>query len=201
MKRILVIFLLSFSCVACSTKPPKHPNNVCKIFQEYPAWYWTTLATRKKWGVPINVQMAIMYQESHFLAGNEPPRKKLFGVIPWFRPTSAEGYAQAVNETWRRYLKARHRRGGNRADFAMASDFIGWYVSVLHRKLDIPKSNTYEVYLAYHEGSLGYRVKSYRDKPKLMHIAWRVSHRAAEYKQQLLECESTLPKKPWWRFW
>ena len=58
----------------------------------------------EKWGVPIPVQMAIMHQESHFVADAQPPRTWLLGIIPWFRPSSAYGYAQAIDETWDDYL-------------------------------------------------------------------------------------------------
>ena len=47
-----------------------------------------------KWNAPIALQLAIINQESSFKQFAKPERKKLFGIIPSSRPSSAFGYAQ-----------------------------------------------------------------------------------------------------------
>lgn len=196
---LLIIPLLLLT--GCSSNLPRNQTNVCMIFRNRPQWYWASLATEHKWGVPIGVQMAIIHEESHFRSGAVPPREKLLGLIPWLRPTTARGYAQAVDATWRLYLKDNGKRSARRTDFATATDFIGWYANLAHQHLGISLSDADAQYLAYHEGLKGYRQKLYRHKPQVIRIANHVQAMANNYQKQLLQCSSHLSKKPWWRFW
>ena len=195
MDPVLICLILS----ACSNPPPKHPSNICKIFRQYPSWFWATKDVAKKWHVPIYVQMAIIYEESSFKAEAKPPHKKLFGKIPWFRPTSSAGYTQATNETWRLYVKDNHLRSANRAHFVSAVNFVGWCGSVLHRKLGVPLKNARSLYLAYHEGVDGYRTQTYLRQPWLLKVANKVQRRADLYRKQLMYCQKRLPQGPWWK--
>lgn len=186
--------------VGCVTPPPHHANNICSIFEQYPKWYWAAQKSEKQYGMPISSQMAIMYQESRFQAQVKPPRGKLLWVIPWFRPTSAYGYSQALDETWENYEK-NTGESGDRDEFADASRFISWYGNTAHRKLGIPLTNTYAMYLAYHEGMLGYQRGTFKKKPWLMKVAKKVSWHAVKYHRQLEACAADLPQKPWYKFW
>lgn len=191
---LLAVALLS----ACSSPVPKQQRNVCAIFKAFPRWYWITQAVQAKWHVPISVQMAIMHEESHFVDNAKPAREHLLGFIPWTHSTTAVGYAQATNETWRGYLQARHLRSASRDSFSNTANFIGWYVDRLHHQLGIRRNNAYAIYLAYHEGMQGYREGSYRHKPTLIHIARHVQAYTARYHGQLIHCKHQLPQKPWW---
>lgn len=182
----------------CSLAPPQNVDNLCDIFDEYPNWYWITKKTQREWGVPINVQMAIIHQESKFNAKAKPDRTKLLWVIPWKRPSSAFGYSQALQETWDNYQKHSNKIG-KRDDFASASDFIGWYASQANKKAKISRNNAYDLYLAYHEGISGYLHKTYLVKPWLVTVAHKVSLRAEKYQSQLKTCEKRFKKK-WWNF-
>ena|SRR3990167_3423523 len=201
-KRSLMSFIAALLLLTgCkSASPPMHPENICKVFRQYPQWYWAAQKSRRQWGIPISIQMAIVYQESHFVSQAEPIRRKLFGVIPWLRPTTASGYAQALQGTWRRYLKAVGEISGGRSEFSDAVDFIGWYVHLIHQQLGISLYNVPALYLAYHEGVQGYRYHYYVHKKWLLQVANAVGYRAKRYHLQLAECEKTLPQKPWWRF-
>jgi len=194
---LLVVLFLT----GCTTPRPDNVENICHIFRQYPKWYWATQATEKKWAVPINVQMAIIHQESRFNAKAKPPRKKLLWIIPWKRPTSAYGYSQALDETWEGYKRNSGNHGGDRDEFADASDFIGWYGYQAYRKAGIPRDQAFYLYLAYHEGIGGYTRKTYNKKPWLVKVAHKVSYRSSVYKTQLNQCRDSLPQKPWWRFW
>jgi len=201
MKRLLPIITLAIILVACSSPPPRHQLNVCKIFRQYHSWYWDAQTTQRRWGIPISVQMAIIHQESHFRDSAEPPHKKILGFVLWLRPTTAEGYAQALDATWRLYLRDTHQRSARRSDFAKATDFIGWYANVFHREAKIPRRNAFALYLAFHEGIKGYQQNIYLRKPWLIKVAHHVQEVADIYHHQLIQCQSGLPKKPWWRFW
>jgi len=90
---LLAIMALLFS--GCVSSPPDDVDNVCEIFREKSGWYKDAKKSRARWDVPISVMMAIMHQESRFVATAKPPRKKIWGVIPGPRPSDAYGYSQA----------------------------------------------------------------------------------------------------------
>ncbi len=188
MKRIvIVLFICALS--ACTAMPPRNSDNLCATFKEKDDWYDDTQHSYKKWGIPIPVQMAIMHQESHFVADAKPPRIWLLGFIPWFRPSSAYGYAQALDQTWQDYIDKTGSWMADREDFGDASDFIGWYCAVSHNQLGIATGDAKNLYLAYHEGNAGYRRKTYLNKSGLTRVAEKVANRARLFKSQLEGCK------------
>ena len=196
---ILCCYLIVLALAGCTKVPPKNPHNICAVFKEYPSWYWDAKKAYKKWGVPVHVQMAVIYQESRFNAKAKPPRTKLLWVIPWKRPTSAYGYSQAINGTWDNYKDKADNSWASRKNFADATDFISWYGDQAHKKLGISRWNAYEIYLAYHEGLGGYARRSYRKKPWLIKVARKVEARSNKFAAELRACQSKI-KKPWWKF-
>ena len=199
--RLELLLLLTLLLGGCAPSPPDNPNNICAIFKQYPRWYWATKATERKWGIPISVQMAIIRQESHFVADAKPPRKKLLGFIPWTRPTSAYGYAQAVDGTWDDYISQTKNMGADRDAFADASDFVGWYANQAKIIANVSKSDAYSLYLAYHEGIGGYQNRSYLKKKWLMQVASKVERNAETYRTQLRYCASNIPRPSIWNLW
>jgi hypothetical protein len=191
MKNTIVIFLL-FWQVACSTieTTPKNTENICAMFAEKEDWLGQSEAVSEKWQLPIHVQMAIMLQESHFVADAKPPRQKILGIIPGLRPSSAYGYAQALDGTWQDYLSSNQQFDASRDNFADACDFTGWYCHSSYKELGISKLDAYNLYLAYHEGKKGYKRKSYLKKPWLLAVANKVSLKAQRYQQQLNGCRN-----------
>ena len=154
---LLTCFCVLVSCA--SNAPPSTTTDVCKIFKERYSWYKAAKKTEERWKIPISVSMAIIKQESSFIADARPQRTKLLGFIPWKRVTSARGYAQAVDGTWEMYLKDRKGWFIQRDDFEDAVDFIGWYNYKTHKQLGIPMNNARALYLAYHEGRAGWLQK------------------------------------------
>lgn len=188
-----------FFLIRPSSFAPHNLLNICVVFHQHPSWYWAANRSRERWGVPVSTQMAVILQESHFNAAAKPAHERLLGLIPWFRPTSAEGYAQAVNSTWHLYLKDTGQNSANRSSFTKATDFIGWYLHRLQGQLQLPSHDVFDLYLAYHEGPGGFQRGSYKKQPKLISIAHHVDYRAARYREQLEGCEKKLPSRPWWR--
>lgn len=187
---LLIISLVLLS--ACATTPPKNAQNVCQIFREKDDWYQASLAASRRWGVPIAVQMSIIFQESSFVADAEPPRPTILGFIPWFRSSSAYGYPQAQDGTWSDYQHQTGNRWADREDFADSCDFVAWYCAISNKKLGIPYSDAQNLYLAYHEGHSGYRNQNYKNKRWLMTVAQKVHQRAWQYDAQLATCRQEL---------
>jgi hypothetical protein len=189
--------LLMLGLAGCTTTPPKDQKNLCNIYRQYPDWYEDSLDTQKAWGTPLHVAMAILKQESSFIADALPPRDYLLWVIPWGRVSSAYGYPQAQNPVWGEYKKATGI-GGARHNFDDAILFIGWYTTGTHRQLGISKWDTYNQYLAYHEGRGGFSRQSYRKKPWLMEVARKVERQAQTYGAQLTACRAELEDDRSW---
>lgn len=185
--------------MGCATTPPKNQSNICSIFYEKDDWYADALASQKKWGTPIAVQMAIIHQESRFQSNVRPPREWFLGIIPKFRTSSAYGYGQAQDGTWDWYMKDTDNYGADRDDFDDVTDFIGWYTNVTQRKLKVSKWDAENQYLAYHEGHGGYSRGTFRAKPWLRRIAKKVGQNANRYAAQLKLCEADL--KSSWSIW
>ena len=178
----------------CATSPPSDVGNLCEIFRDKRGWYDDAAEARDDWGTPIPVMMAIMHQESRFQAKAKPPRRIFLGFIPGPRPSDAYGYSQAKKSTWEWFEKSSGNRGADRDDFGDAITFIGWYNYQSYKRNGISRSDTYNLYLAYHEGHGGYSRGSYRGKEWLQAVAGKVERQAQRYRQQLAGCEKSLQK-------
>ncbi len=188
------VFILSCivlaGCCHTSGRVPGNPDNLCDIFSENEDWYEGAARARDRWGVSIPVIMAIMHQESKFDAEAKPPRTTCLFIMPGPRPSSAYGYAQALDNTWDVYRKATGNTGADRNDFADAADFIGWYCATSHARCGIDKGDVYNLYLAYHEGWGGYSRKTHSSKQWLLAVAGKVLTRKKMYENQLASCEA-----------
>src|SRR5690606_27716948 len=98
--RVSVVLAILATVAGCATVPPENPENICEIFREKSGWHKAAERTQKKWGVPPQVTLSVVYQESSFRHDAQPPRRYILWVIPWGRVSSAYGYAQAKDETW-----------------------------------------------------------------------------------------------------
>jgi hypothetical protein len=138
----------------------------------------------RRWGVPVEVQLAIIRNESSFRHDARPklPDGRL--------ASSAYGYPQAIDGTWEWYRDETGRRRAKRTDFADAADFIGWYTSHSQRMLGLSPRDAYNHYLAYHEGHTGFRRGSYRRKAWLQRYARQVERHARIYGEQLARCRA-----------
>lgn len=196
-----VILLIACSVVAgCSTSPPQNAHNLCDIFYEKRSWYDAASDMKAKWGVPIHVPMAMMYQESSFRDDAKPPRDYvLFGLIPWGRVSSAYGYSQAKTLTWSDYIRETGNSGADRDDFEDAIDFMGWFINKTYKINGVSKWDAYAQYLNYHEGWGGYKRRTYNKKKWLLGVAKKVKSRSYTYSKQLKSCQDDLDKSWLWR--
>ena len=165
-------------------------NNACEIYDKKPEWLIGSLEASRRWQVPLFVFLAIVHQESRFVADARPlnPNKKSKKKYA----SSAFGYAQALDGTWKEYQKSTGNTSGRRDNFSSAVDFIGWYVLKTHKYNGISKWATDQLYLNYHEGLGGYKRKTYRRKPWLIKVAAKVKNKGAVYAKQLQSCDIPL---------
>ena len=185
---LLLLFLLFLACSSI----PKNTQNSCAIFEERYLWYKHAKASYKKWGAPIHLQLAFIKKESDFNWLAKPPRKKIFKVVPFKRPSSSFGYSQAVSGTWEQYKTETGNSLATRARFKDSVDFIGWYISKTTKILKIPKNDAYRQYLAYYKGWGDY--KKYKQDKKAIIYAKAVKDMSDTYKKQLTMCQKNLDK-------
>ncbi|MEL6550592.1 MAG: lytic transglycosylase [Pseudomonadota bacterium] len=187
--RALILMTFLASCAGGgSGEAPRNLDNACSILDQRSGYLRAFKAAERKWGVPVAVQMATIYQESKFISDAKTPFRYRLGIIPVGRQSSAFGYSQALDGTWDEY---RDQEGGFRSrrdNIRHAADFMGWYMAKSHRELGIPLNDATNQYLAYHDGRTGYRRGSYRSKPWLMRVAREVGDRSVLYHSQLQAC-------------
>lgn len=200
MKFLLPVAFSTLILSGCFSTPPVSVSNICDLMDREVTWYKAVRASEKKYDAPADVQLAIVYQESRFASDAQPPRDKIFSLIPWTRPTSAYGFAQVVDNTWKWYQRDTGNYGANRDDFEDAINFVAWYMDKSYKLSGIAKSDAYNQYLAYHEGHGGFNKKSHQSKAFLIKAAKKVSANAKRYKQQLAQCASQLDSNSVWRF-
>jgi hypothetical protein len=183
---ILLLFLAS--CGGGNFTAPNNLDDACAIVAERPAYLRAMETTQRKWGVPINVQMAMIHAESKFIGNARTPHQYALGIIPMGRQSSAYGYSQALDSTWDEYKDETHRPNAKRDRITDATDFMGWYIDGTTEALGISKTDAKDQYLAYHEGRAGYARGSYKDQKWLINLANSVERRSEMYDKQLATC-------------
>lgn len=193
-KSFLLFLFIIFFIQSCITRPPESPDNLCLIFKEKRNWYKAAIKSESRWEIPPYVLMSFVFQESSYKADARPEREKLFGFIPWSRPSSAYGYSQALTNTWEDYKNETGNSLASRRNFSDSADFIGWYASKGY-SIGFKKNDAKSLYLAYHEGYSGYQRKTYRNKQWLIQVANRVQAKSSQYQRQYMSCEKDLKRK------
>lgn len=188
---VLGLLLLT---TGCATRPPQQPDDLCQVFAERPGWHRSAARMERKWHIPVPIAMAFVHRESSYRARARPPRTRFLWLFPGPRPSSAFGYAQATDPTWREYVREAGSWFSDRDDFADAIDFIGWYNDRSHRKLGIARNDAYRLYVAYYAGPGGYQAGKWRRNKTIRRYASIVSDRAARYQAQYRRC-SRAPRR------
>ncbi len=198
---LLALAAITAGCSMLSPSPPDDQSNICEIFREQPRWYDHARDSEREWGTPIATQMSFIQQESSFRSHVRPDRERLLGFIPWSRPSSARGYAQAQDPVWGEYQDDAGSRFARRSHMKHATDFIGWYNARTQRMTGVSLYNSEHLYLAYHEGQGGYNRGSYQSKPQVRAAARQVAQRADRYESQLQSCESEFRCRRFYQVW
>ncbi len=193
-----MLLAASVISLGCATAPPGNTDDICAIFGERRSWYRAASRAHEKWGVSEAVQLAIIHPESGFRATARPARRRLLWVLPGRRPSSAYGYGQVLDSTWDLYRRATGKRRAQRDDFGDVADFIGWYAAEIRTRSGVAPDDAYSLYLAYHEGPLGFSRGTHRSKAWLLGIARSVAVRAERYQRQYAGCSERLARHRWW---
>lgn len=186
--RATALMILLAGCGGGDFSAPRNLDNACSIVSQRPAYLKAMKRTERRWGVPVHVQMATIYQESKFIGNARTPHQYALGVIPMGRQSSAYGYAQALDATWDEYRRETGRRRAKRDRIEDATDFMGWYMDKTEQRNGVSKNDARNQYLAYHEGHTGFSRGTYNAKSWLMRVADDIGDRSFIYSQQLRSC-------------
>lgn len=184
----LAFVLFVSACGGGGSNPPRNLENACSIVSQRANWLSDMKKVERKWGIPVHVQMATIHQESKFVGDARTPFRYALGVIPMGRQSSAFGYSQALDGTWKEYQRDQGRFSAKRDRFRDAVDFMGWYMHESNERLGIPKYDARNQYLAYHEGRTGFARGSYNRKSWLLRVSQEVADRSDMYRAQLRSC-------------
>lgn len=188
---LLLPLLAALALPGCASAP-RNTGNTCAIFEERSGlvtnWRRDVTRVSAEFGVPIPVLMATIQAESNFEARARPPRRWILGFIPGKRPSTAYGFAQALDGTWSEYQVRTGRMGARRDRFSDAVHFIGWYHAESARRLGIARSDAYRLYLAYHSGHAGFERQVWQGRPEALRGARRAADMARRYAAQLPRC-------------
>ncbi len=190
--RIALVSIIILSLTACASGKLTNVENICQIFKDNDDMYDAAIDMEKRWNVPLQIPMAMMYQESSFKEDARPQRDYLLWLIPWGYKSSAYGYAQAKDEVWQDYIHITGNSGADRDDIDDALDFMGWYIRQTNKVNKISVWNAKELYLNYHEGWGGYKKGSWKKKGWLIKVANKIQHRAEVYGTQYRGCKDSL---------
>lgn len=181
------------ACSSSPSGPPRNQADVCAVLTQRDDWGPALRKAERRWGAPPHVVMAIIQRESSFRADARPPKKyMMLGMIPDGRVSSAFGYPQALDGTWKWYQDETGNGRASRDDFEDSADFVGWYLAKTESLNGLQKSDAFSQYLAYHEGHTGFRRGDWRRKLWLKNAASAVAIQAETYRKQLFRCGSSL---------
>ncbi len=189
-KRLAILALVgvSVSCGDPNGPAPKKQDDACAILKQRPGWYSDMRKAEAKWGVPVSVQMAIIWKESSFRPRARPRKEAKGSSKRGELRSSAYGYPQALDGTWDWYREQTGNRRARRDDYGDASDFVGWYANESLKRSGVSKGDAYNLYLTYHQGHGGYNRGSYKNQDWLLQVARQVRNRAKLYQEQLPYC-------------
>lgn len=192
MRKVFTALAVALFVSACGggggSNPPRNLDNACSIVSQRASWLTEMKKVERKWGIPVHVQMATIHQESKFVGDARTPFRYALGVIPMGRQSSAFGYSQALDGTWKEYQEDQRKFRSKRDRFADAVDFMGWYMHESNERLGISKFDARNQYLAYHEGRTGFARGSYNRKSWLVRVSQAVADRSEMYRGQLRAC-------------
>lgn len=178
--------------MACNSDPngpaPKNQDNACSILQQRPGWLNGLRASERRWGVPVSVQMAIIWKESSFRQHARPRKEAKGSSSQGELRSSAYGFSQALDGTWEWYQEDTGQYRHRRDNFNHAADFVGWYGNQSLRRSGVAKTDAYNLYLTYHQGHGGYNRGTHRNQSWLLQVARQVANRERAYRAQLPYC-------------
>lgn len=192
MRRLCQIFafIILAALLAGCASTPRMTDNACAVLDQkngfFHNWGRSAKKAEREYGIPMPIILATIYTESGFKQRAKPPRRKLLGFIPWKRPSSAYGYAQALDGTWAHYKRATGRHTASRTSFDDTARFVGWYHRETVRKNNVSPNDAYALYLNYHLGHSAYA----RGRTSAVSVAAgrRMQTMANRYDAQLRRC-------------
>ena len=187
-KTFFIFVLFNYLIISGCMGIPKNQEDACSIIKQKKSWRTALKKTERRWGISPGMQLAFIKTESNFKPTARTQRKYFLGLIPSGRISSAYGYSQALDGTWKEYKESTGNRYHRRSNFAHSTNFIGWDADKTKRLLGISKNNAYLQYLAYHQGQAGFKTGAYKNKKGLLKVANKTAFNKKKFDRQLKKC-------------
>jgi hypothetical protein len=181
-KYLLLIFLIIIISSCSENTKIDDKMGACEILAQHSSWKKSLKTAQDKYNLPPAFAMAIIYQESKFDANAKS------------KYSSAYGYAQAVDGTWKHFQED-VKSNAKRNNFDDSVQFIGWYMSQLSKSLKLRMTDSKNLYMAYMLGATGfkrYKSGTFKNKAKIQEdkkIAEKVSNYTRVYQSQFKNCK------------
>ena len=132
-KTFFIFVLFNYLLISGCMGIPKNQEDACSIIKQKKSWRTALKKTERRWGISPGMQLAFIKTESNFRPTARTQRKYFLGLIPSGRISSAYGYSQALDGTWKEYKKSTGHKYHRRSNFAHSTNFIGWYINKTNR--------------------------------------------------------------------
>ena len=186
--KIITLVLAGFVISSCTEEKPstksntKNNDNICNILKNNPKWSKSLKDTQTKYNISPAFVMGLIRQESNF---KSDARSKI---------SSAYGYSQALDNTWKSYQKS-VSPSANRTSFDDSVKFVGWYMSGMSKSINVKMNNYSSLYLAYMIGPTGFKrykngtFKNRKNLESFLDISQKVKTYTDNYIHQLKSCQ------------
>jgi hypothetical protein len=174
---ILCLLLLTACAPPREVEGPPPANATCALLASHKGWSEALALAQQRWEIPPAPVMAVVRQESNF----EVPKHTKQPLAPF-------GYAQADARTWSAYRTAVKHPRADRANFADAVDFIGWYFAATQARTGARYSDVVTHYLSYSRG----QNRPGKASPAARKNAAKVAAYAKTYAKDLAACPPKL---------
>ena len=179
----LSLALITLTITSCSESAKVDENmGVCEILTQHPNWSKSLKTAQDKYNLPPAFAMGLIYQESRFKAEAKS------------KGSSAYGYAQAIDGTWKHFQKD-VKSNAKRNNFDDSVQFVGWYMNQLAKSSKLKMTDSYNLYMAYMLGATGfkrYKAGTFKNKAKIVEdkkLAQKVKDFTKHYQAQLKKCK------------
>ncbi|WP_370931524.1 hypothetical protein [Bartonella sp. DGB1] len=185
-------YLLLYMLLSACASVPADKNDICSVLIQKNGllvnWEKASKSAAMTHKIDLELILATIFIESSFNSYAKPQRTKVLGFIPWKRLSSAYGYAQALDSSWKDYIKDTGRIYADRHNFYDATDFIAWYYRKSIDRHNIKPKDYKSLYITYHLGNNSPTHLRKNIPEHIMKTAQRLDNLTKNYSSQLYKC-------------
>ena len=190
-----VLTLLLSGCSLSINK--KNQNNACEYLYDNPYISHSIQSM-----TPSTKKQALFLAFIRYESNNDPYARPvkywlIKNWVPWEYHSSAKGYAQSTEATWKDFNTQMADQVNYRHSYYSNIAFINWYITTKNETIE-SDDYFYEAYFLYHDGKKGYANKRKNRSNTLKDYAKKISSTAKSYHAQLKDCKKAIQWQNQW---